>query len=111
MQLIDKFLDALKTGNAQKVADLFTDDGILHDSSQLRLGKPSLNLRGRMAIEISYHNRFGFNGGAFPLHSPVRKNDSMYYIFITYQPDTVACCIHLAEERDNKIARLNIYPL
>lgn len=111
MKLIDQLIEALQSGDAKRVAELFAEDGVLHDSSALRLGRSSRHLHGRMAIEISYHNRFGFNGGAFPMTGLSRRSDEMYYAFITYKTGTVACCLHLAEVKEGKICRLNLYPL
>lgn len=111
MKLIDQLIQALQSGDAKQVSALFCEEGILHDASQLRLGQPALHLEGRMGIEMSYHNRFGFNGGPYQMTGLVRSSDECYFALITYPAGTVEVCLHLVATQEGKIKRLNLYSL
>lgn len=102
----------MKAGDNVGLADLFDDYGVLHDSSQIKLSKDTLHLEGKMAVEMMFHNRFGFNGGAFPITSVEYKSDDTVWYFISYRGLIVPVCAVLSELTDDGlIKRLNVYPL
>lgn len=112
MKLLEQYIACMKAGDNVGLADLFSEHGVLHDSSLLRIGKDTLHLEGRMAIEMMFHHKFGFNGGPFPIHSVVYHSDSIVKYFIEYGGLLVSVTAILSEvSEDGKIERLNIYPL
>lgn len=94
-----------------ELADLFDKHGVLHDSSQLKIGRDTMHLEGRMAVEMMYHNRFGFNGGPYPITSVEYKGEDMVWYFITYGDRIVPVCAILSDLTEKGlIQRINIYP-
>ena len=111
-EMLERFVYCMKMGNQVELADLFDKNGVLHDSSQLKIGKDTIHLEGRVAIEMMYHHRFGFNRGAFPITSVEYKGDDMVWYFIQYGMFIVPVCAILAElTEEGLIRRMNVYPL
>lgn len=111
-EMLERFVYCMKMGNQVELADLFDKNGVLHDSSQLKIGKDTIHLEGRMAIEMMYHHRFGFNRGAFPITSVEYKGDDMVWYFIQYGMFIVPVCAILAElTEEGLIRRMDVYPL
>lgn len=112
MSILEQYIDRMEKADAPGLADLFCEDGVLHDSSFLRLGQDTLHLEGKMAVEMMFHHKFGFNGGAFPITGIRKKSDNAAWYFIQYDHRVVQVMAYLSETgADGKIKRLNIYPL
>ncbi len=112
MTILENYIQCMKAGDAVALADLFNDYGVLHDSSMIKVGKDTLHLEGKMAVEMMFHNRFGVNGGPFEITSVRYKSDNTLWYFINYQGKIIPVTAFLAEVDDEgKILRLNIYPL
>lgn len=112
MTLLEQYIDCMKKGDAVELANLFDDNGVLHDSSTHLAGMDTRHLEGKMAVEMMFHNRFGFNGGPFKITSVSYKAENTVCYFITYRNAVVPVTAFLAEESpEGKIKRLNIYPL
>jgi len=102
----------MKSGNNVALADLFSPEGILHDSSVIKAGMDTMHLSGRMAIEMMFHQKFGFNRGPFRITSVRYLGDRAVSYFITYGQRVIPVTAFLEElGPDGKIGRLNIYPL
>ena len=72
----------------------------------------NLHLEGRMAVEMMFHHKFGFNGGPFPIHSVKYRGDDVVWYFITYHEHVIPVNAFLVDvDEEGKIKRLNIYPL
>ena len=67
MTLLEQYIACMRAGDPVALADLFHKDGILHDSSWTRVGEDTMHLSGKMAIEMMFHHKFGFNGGPYPI--------------------------------------------
>lgn len=111
MTLLQQYMDCMVRGDKAGLSDLFTEDGVLHDSSQIKVGADTIHLQGRMAVEMMFHNRFGLNGGPFKINSISYQGENMVYYFITYHGQVVPVAAFLSEVEGGKIKRLNIYPL
>ena len=111
MTLLEQYIDCMTRGDKVALADLFAEDGVLHDASQLRVGGDTIHLQGRMAVEMMFHNRFGFNGGPFPINSVSYQSENVVYYFITYRGQVVPVMAFLSQVEEGKIKRLNVYPL
>lgn len=111
MNLLEQFIERMQEGNAAKLADLFCDNGVLHDSSYLKIGKDTLHIEGKMGIEMVFHNRFGMNRGPFKITSIKIVDEKNAWYFIEYQNAVVAVNAVLTAVENGKIKRINIYPL
>lgn len=112
MTLLEKYIDCMQKGDAVELANLFDDYGVLHDSSTRMAGMDTRHLEGKMAVEMMFHNRFGFNGGPFKITSVSYQNETTVCYFITYGHTVVPVMAVLSLiTSEDKIKRLNIYPL
>lgn len=102
----------MQRGDNVALADLFDLYGVLHDSSMIKIGKDAIHLEGRMAVEMMFHNKFGFNGGPFKITSVEYPDSDSVRYFISYGNQVVPVCAILSDMTDEGlIKRLNIYPL
>ena len=69
MTILEQYIDCMQKGDETALADLFNEYGVLHDSSVYKAGMDTIHLEGKMAVEMMFHHKFGFNGGPFPIHS------------------------------------------
>ncbi|MDY4888921.1 MAG: hypothetical protein SO135_04145 [Sphaerochaetaceae bacterium] len=106
------FVQALQDGKAAELADLFSMNAVLHDSSMLKLREEPMHLEGKFAIEMMFHHKFGFNGGGYKIRAIKCRDENRSWYFIFYGGIVVNVTAQI-EERDEegKIKRLNIYPL
>ena len=112
MNLLEQYIERMSNGDAPGLADLFCEDGVLHDSSLLKVGQDTLHMEGKMAVEMIFHHRFGFNGGPFPITGVRVKDDNALWYFIQYEQKVVQVMAYLSQvSPDGLIQRLNIYPL
>lgn len=112
MTILEQFVDCMQRGDNVGLADLFNEHGVLHDSSVIKAGMDTLHLEGRMAIEMMYHHKFGFNGGPFPIYGIKYLGYDVVWYFITYHDHVVPVTAFISElDDEGKIMRINIYPL
>ena len=112
MTILEQYIECMKKGDEVALADLFNEYGVLHDSSVIKAGMDTIHLEGKMAVEMMFHHKFGFNGGPFPIHSVKYVVDNTVWYFITYNDHVIPVTAFLSETDENgKIKRLNIYPL
>lgn len=112
MTVLEQYIDCMQRGDEIALADLFNMYGTLHDSSVCRAGMDTIHLEGKMAVEMMFHHKFGFNGGPFPIHSVKYMGNRTVWYFITYNGQVAPVTAFLSEvDEEGKIKRLNIYPL
>lgn len=112
MTILEQFVDCMQRGDCAALADLFDDYGVLHDSSVIKAGMDTIHLEGKMAVEMMFHHKFGFNGGPFPIQGIRYMGENVVWYFITYHDHVVPVSVFLTEvNEEGKIKRLNIYPL
>lgn len=112
MTLLEQYVDCMRKGDECALADLFAKDGILHDSSWTQVGEDTLHLSGKMAIEMMFHHKFGYNGGPFPISGVKFMEKNVAWYFIVYHGKVVPVVAYLSSEtEDGKIDRLNILPM
>lgn len=76
------------------------------------MGGDTLYLSGKMAIEMMFHNKFGFNRGPFTISGVNFMEENVAWCFIVYQGKSVPVVAYLSSvNRKGKIDRLNIIPL
>ena len=111
MSLLEQYIECMKSGNAVKLADVFDDYAVLHDSSLIRIGKDTLHLEGKMAIEMMFHHKFGFNKGPFPISSVTYPSEDKVCYFISYGDQVIPVIAFLEKVENSKIKRLVICDL
>ena len=112
MTVLEQYIECMQKGDCIALADLFQDNGVLHDSSVVKAGMDTLHLEGKMAIEMMFHHKFGFNGGPFKIKGVRYVEDRIVWYFITYNNNLIPASAFLEDIDENgKIKRLDIYPL
>lgn len=112
MTVLEEFIDCLEKGDNVRLADLFAEDGVLHDSSLLRIGPQVMHLEGKLAVEMMFHHKFGYNGGGYKIRSIRYGGKDYVWYFIFYGDKVVPVTAWIADtDGEGKIKRLNIYPL
>lgn len=110
MTILEKYIDCMKRGDHIGLADLFGEYGILHDSSLIKIRKDTMHLEGKMAIEMMFHHKFGFNGGPFKIYSVKYRAENQVWYFIQYGETILPVNAYIEEvDSNNKIKRMNIY--
>lgn len=111
-EVLEKYVACMKAGDNVALADLFDNYGVLHDSSLIKIGKDTMHLEGKMAVEMMFHHKFGFNGGPFRITSVQYQGEDSVRFFIMYGDRVIPLCVILSEMTEaGLIKRLNIYPL
>jgi len=74
MNLLQDYIEHLKTGEATRIAALFAEDGEFYDDAPGKLGAPPIDVKGRNNIEAFFRQTFvrgglevtniGINGNA-----------------------------------------------
>ena len=112
MTLLEQYIACMRAGDPVALADLFHKDGILHDSSWTRVGEDTMPRSGKMAIEMMFHHKFGFNGGPYPISGVRYMEENVAWYFIVYKGQVVPVVAYLSSvDEDGKIDRLNIFPM
>lgn len=112
MVSIQDFIERLRLGKADEMANLFDLYGVLHDSSPIRVGQDTMHLEGRLAVEMMFHHRFGFMGGGYDIRAVEIKDDSRAWYFILYKGIAVPVTAQIEEwNEEGLIKRINVYPL
>lgn len=112
MTLLEQYIACMRAGDPVALADLFHKDGILLDSSWTRVGEDTMHLSGKMAIEMMFHHKFGFNGGPYPISGVRYMEENVAWYFIVYKGQVVPVVAYLSSvDEDGKIDRLNIFPM
>ena len=112
MRILEQYIECMKKGDNIGLADLFNEKGVLHDTSLLKINADILHLEGRIAVEMMFHHKFGFNGGPFNMTNIVYKSDDNVRYFIEYGEVVVPVTAYISDvDSAGKILRLDIYPL
>ncbi len=110
--VLAKYIDCMQRADNAGLADLFSDYGVLHDSSPMKIGRDTLHCEGKMAVEMTFHHRFGVNRGPFKITSVEYQDPNAVRYFISYNDQVVPVFAILSKlSEDGLIDRLNIYPL
>ena len=62
MNLLEKYCECAKAGDAEKFSELFAEDGIFHDDAPTQIGMDPLHLEGRAAIRETFDMIFSQGG-------------------------------------------------
>ena len=111
MNLLEQYIFYMKQGDNIGLADLFHPHGVLHDSSLLKIGKDTLHLEGKTAIEMMFHYRFRFNRGPFKIQGVEYIGEQIINYFITYGETLLHVHAFFRKtDAEDQIQRLDIYP-
>ena len=99
-------------GNNVALSELFEEKGVLHDSSVNKVGQDTIHLEGKMAVDMMFHHRFGFNGGPFQILD-VQYQGTKYRLLLYYVSTKIhsVTAIISSVGENGKIKRMNIFPL
>lgn len=112
MKLLEQYMECMRKGDNIGLADLFNEKGVLHDTSFLKINKDIMHLEGRLAVEMMFHHKFGFNGGPFKITNILHKADDNVRYFIEYGDTVIPVTAYISEvDEEGKIVRMDIYPL
>lgn len=112
MTLLEQYFEKMMAADAKGLAELFADDGVLHDTTWSAAGGQTVHLVGKMSVEMMYHNKFGFNGGRpFAIGGVKHTEENIAWYYITLNGKVIPAIAYLSSEKDGKIARLNILHL
>lgn len=112
MTLLEQYIDCMQKGNSTALADLFEEKGILHDSSVNKVNLDTIHLEGKMAVDMMFHHRFGFNHGPFQLLDIQYQEPNTVSYFILYQQKIIPVTAIISSiGQTGKIQRMNIFPL
>ena len=96
MTLWEQYIDCMRRGDGCALADLFAKDGILHDASWTMVGEDALHLSGKMAVEMMFHHKFGYNRGPFPISGVKFMEKNVAWYFIVYHEKAVPVGVYLS---------------
>ena len=109
--MIEMFVQCMKDGDNVGLAELFSERGVMHDTSVLRAGMDIIHLEGRMAIEMMFHHKFGFNRGPFKIRGVSYKHANTVSYFIIYGQTVVPVLATISKyDQDGKIKLMHIFP-
>ena len=108
MTLLEQYIDCMKKGNNVALSELFEEKGVLHDSSVNKVGQDTIHLEGKMAVDMMFHHRFGFNGGPFQILDVQYQEPNTVSYFIMYQQKFIPVTAIISSVGENgKIKRMN----
>jgi hypothetical protein len=79
MNLFEKYLKSLESGDPEKMASLFTEDALFYDEGPVKMGGEPIHLKGRGKIMALYQQAFSFNGGPLFATNVVINGNAMRY--------------------------------
>ena len=62
MHLLEKYIQSLGEGHAEKIASLFTEDAVFFDEGPIKMGMDPITLRGRKVIKTFFEQVFSSQG-------------------------------------------------
>ena len=112
MTLLEQYIDCMKKGNNVALSELFEEKGVLHDSSVNKVGQDTIHQEGKMAVDMMFHYRSGFNGGPVQILDVQYQEPNTVSYFIMYQQKFIPVTAIISSVGENgKIKRMNIFPL
>ena len=78
MQLLEKYLEYLKVGDAGGMASLFTEDAFFYDAGPAKMGMDPISIKGRENIKAFFEQVFS-SQGPVPASNVVINGNAMRY--------------------------------
>lgn len=109
--ILEQFIDAMKKGDKEELANLFDEKSSLHDMTPQKVGQDPLYLEGKKTIEMMFHYKFGFQGKGYPIYNVKIETEDYGTYTIEYGGKLVKVIVEVREvTAEGKIKRLHIYP-
>lgn len=99
VNLLEKYSQYLKTGDAGGIAALFTEDGEFYDDVPSKLGLQPISVRGRESIEAFFRKMFE-QGGLNVTNVAINGNAMRYDVAVG---EALLLCLGVVREEDNLI--------
>ena len=110
MTLLEQYIDCMKKGNNVALSELFEEKGVLHDSSVNKVGQDTIHLEGKMAVDMMFHHRFGFNGGPFQILDVQYQEPNTVSYFIMYQQKFIPVTAIISSVGENGNQKNEYFP-
>lgn len=78
MNLFDSYLKAIASGDAEKVASIFTEDGNFYDEGPIKTGMEPFNVKGRSNIKTLFQQIFSAQGPIKAFNVNINGNAMRY---------------------------------
>jgi len=104
MELLEKYSQYLKTGDASAIAALFAKDGEFHDDVPVKLGLEPISFKGRENIETFFRETFkgvGLNATNVAINGNAMRYD------VTFG-DVVLLCLGVLKEENGLIKEYRV---
>ncbi len=106
MHILEKYIEAMNAGDADKLALLFAEDCAFNDSGSRPLGFPDINAEGREAVRKTFAGVFAKVKAKSEMLS-IDGNEMKYNVMIGKY---VVPCTGIVEEEKGLIKKLTIIP-
>ncbi len=100
MSLLEPYVEGLRSGSAEKMGAVFSDDGLFHDEAPATVGMDPIVLKGREAIVDNFRSLLA-NGGM--VVEDVAYNANALRYDIVMGPEMRIRCLGVYQERDGLI--------
>ena len=82
MSLLEKYLEYLAAGDAEKMASLFSEDAVFYDEGPTKMGMDPITVTGREAIKTFFQQVFSAQGPVKPSNVNINGNAMRYDVKI-----------------------------
>jgi hypothetical protein len=104
MSILETYVQALKAGDASRIAALFAEDAIFHDEAPVKVGFDPIIVRGHQNIEEFY--RKTFKHGGMNVSNVGINGNSMRYDVTVGKP--VLLCLGVVTEEKGLIKQYRV---
>jgi uncharacterized protein (TIGR02246 family) len=105
MHLLEKYIQCLADGDAEKVASLFTKDAVFFDEGPKKMGMEPFTLKGRKDIKALFEQVFSSQGPVNTFNVVINGNAMRYDLKLG---DSVVFALGLMREENNLIAEYQV---
>lgn len=106
MDLLEKYIEALNSGDPKKVASLFTEEGKFDDGGARPFGFDDIRMAGKQNIEQAFTGVFA----QFKVKAELVEKKSNYMEYNVTLGDLFIPCIGIVEEQDGLIKAYTVRP-
>jgi hypothetical protein len=104
MSILETYVQALKAGDASRIAALFAEDAIFHDEAPVKVGFDPIIVRGHQNIEEFYRKTFK-HGGMNVSNVGINGNSMRYDVTVG---KTVLLCLGVVTEEKGLIKQYRV---
>lgn len=104
VDLLKRYIECVKAGDASGFAALFTENGEFEDEAPIKLGMHPIKIQGRKNIEEFFRKLF--RGGGLEIANVGINGNAMRYDLKL--GDKILLCLATAEEEDNLLKKYRV---